>query len=108
MVGTATASAGYFITFFVHTFPAVFCFYGVVAGFGFGIIFTVAATLPSLYFVKYRDIANGVCMTGMGIGLLIFLPFLQVVADEYGWHGAVLILAGLVLHGFVVAMISFP
>ena len=41
--------------------------------------------------------AVGISVCGSGVGAFVFPPLIQMVLDEYGWQGSMLILAGLVL-----------
>ncbi|KAI0240503.1 Monocarboxylate transporter 12 [Lamellibrachia satsuma] len=54
------------------------------------------------YFKKRLSLATGLALCGAGIGTIIFAPLVEALMEEYGWRGAVLIEAGLVLNGCIV------
>ncbi|KAI0229981.1 hypothetical protein LSAT2_019614 [Lamellibrachia satsuma] len=47
-------------------------------------------------------------LSGLGIGTIIFPPLIEILVDEYGWRGAALIVAGLVLNGCVFGALLRP
>ncbi|KAK6622975.1 hypothetical protein RUM43_008827 [Polyplax serrata] len=68
-----------------------------VSGLGFGLIYLPAIVSVSCYFEKYRSLATGIAVCGSGLGTFIFAPLTEFFVDEYGWRGAILLIASLVL-----------
>ena len=62
----------------------------------------------TLYFEKRRSLATGLSLCGLGIGTIIFPPLIEILVDEYGWRGAALIVAALVLNGCVFGALLRP
>ena len=62
----------------------------------------------SQYFKHRRAIANGIAMSGVGIGQLILSPILRLLLDNYGLKGALLIMAGISLHVCIAAALMRP
>ena len=60
------------------------------------------------YFEKRRAFATGLAVCGSGIGTFIFAPVSKMLVDEYGWKGACLILAGLLLNCCVCGALFRP
>lgn len=59
--------------------------------------------LPSIvsvtcYFEKKRAFATGIAVCGSGMGTFALAPLTEYLVDAYGWKGAMLIIAGLVLN----------
>jgi len=50
------------------------------------------------YFEKKRSLATGIAVCGSGLGTFVFAPLIEYLIVEYGWRGAILIIAGLVLN----------
>ena len=48
------------------------------------------------YFEKKLGRANGISSVGIGIGAFATPPIFQILIDQYGWNGALLITSGLV------------
>jgi MFS family permease len=79
--------------------------YGVLAGVGVSLLgfASHAAFLPK-WFERKRGLAVGIAMSGIGFGMLFFIPLIDRVIMVYGWRAACLYLAGLVL--FVVGPLN--
>ena len=69
---------------------------------------STSITHMSQYFKHRRAIANGIAMSGVGIGQLILSPILRLLLDTYGLKGALLIMAGISLHVCVAAALMRP
>ncbi|XP_038073027.1 monocarboxylate transporter 12-like [Patiria miniata] len=62
-----------------------------VVGSGTGVAFAAANVIVAQYFKKYYPLACGITTAGYGLGFVIFGPFIQFLADTYGWRGAMLV-----------------
>ncbi|GAB6029793.1 hypothetical protein CHUAL_005507 [Chamberlinius hualienensis] len=82
--------------------------YGVMGGIGFGLIYLPAIVSVGYYFEKKRALATGIAVCGSGVGTFIFAPLSQVLLAEYGWKGALTILAGLILNCMVCGALMRP
>ena len=60
------------------------------------------------YFKHRRAIANGIAMSGVGIGQLVFSPILRLLLDTYGLKGTLLVMASISLHVCVAATLMRP
>ena len=60
------------------------------------------------YFLKRRSFATGLALCGTGIGTIILTPLSEALIDEYGWRGAILIEAGLILNGCMCGFLLRP
>lgn len=67
-------------------------------GLGFGLIYLPAIVSVGYYFEDRRALATGLAVSGSGLGAFIFNPFSKYLIDEFGWRGAILIEAGLILN----------
>ena len=54
------------------------------------------------WFVRYRGLANGIAMAGIGLGGFILAPFAQYLIDHIGWRG------GLTVKGVLVIVLLLP
>jgi len=70
----------------------------IVAGLGFGLIYLPAIVSVGYYFEDKRAFATGLAVCGSGLGAFIFNPLSKYLIDEFGWRGAILIEAGLILN----------
>ena len=95
-VGLALSSA-------IHGLFQYYLFYGVLGGVGVAFISLAAYTaiIPH-WFKKRRGTASGVAASGMGLGILLFPPFTQVIISDWGWR------SGFLVMGVLTAVILLP
>jgi len=108
MAGGVVASLGLILGVFSPSIQVLYLTFGLIAGFGFGLIYLPAIVSVGFYFEKKRAIATGLAVCGSGVGTFIFAPLCNVLVEEYTWKGATLILAGLVLNGLVCGALFRP
>jgi len=77
-------------------------------GFGFGLIYLPAIVSVTCYFEKKRSLATGIAVCGSGLGTFVFAPLIEHLIVEYGWRGAILIIAGLVLNCAILGALFRP
>ena len=71
-------------------------------------IYSPGVVFIGRYFVRYRGFANGVCLSGSGLGSIVMPPLMMYTLDTYGLEGTLLIMAGIALNICVVAMLFRP
>ncbi len=72
--------------------------FGVVIAIGINTMAYVPhMSLIAKWFMRRRGLASGLVLAGMGIGIMVMAPVIQLMIDNVGWRFAFLILAGLVL-----------
>ncbi|XP_060561535.1 monocarboxylate transporter 4-like, partial [Ruditapes philippinarum] len=87
-LGLVLASLSNNIAVFMITF-------GVILGIGMSMNFLPGHVITNNYFDKKRGIAGGIVCSGAGFGIFILAPVLQLLMEEYGWRGTMLITAGI-------------
>ncbi|KAI8870115.1 MFS general substrate transporter [Ramicandelaber brevisporus] len=70
----------------VHNLWLLILSHGILFGSGGAIICIVCCSVPTVWFMKRRGLANGLLMAGNGISGLVFPPMLQVIIDRVGIH----------------------
>jgi hypothetical protein len=60
------------------------------------------------YFEKKRSLATGIAVCGSGLGTFLFAPLTEYLIVEYGWRGAMLIIAGFVLNCAILGALFRP
>ena len=60
------------------------------------------------YCSTWRSLASGIMTTGMSVGILCFPPWTEFLIREYNWRGALLINAGILLHGLPLSVLLAP
>ncbi|KAJ8307977.1 hypothetical protein KUTeg_012851 [Tegillarca granosa] len=82
--------------------------FGVIGGIGIGMVYLPSVLMVNSYFNQKRGIAQGIVTSGSGVGILVLAPLMEVLLENYGWRGAVLISAGLVLQLCVCSLLMRP
>ena len=75
-----------------------FCFPFTSLGPGMGITGVLAKSILGRHFINHYTLACGISHAGTALSLLVFAPMMQLFLDTYGWRGATLLFAGIVLH----------
>ncbi|KAK3923697.1 Monocarboxylate transporter 12 [Frankliniella fusca] len=68
------------------------------AGLGVGLLVPATFLNISAWFSTRRSQAVGISLAGTGLGQIVLPHLVRVLLEEYGFHGAVLIIGGLALH----------
>lgn len=71
-------------------------------------VYLPSVLMVNSYFNQKRGIAQGIVTSGSGVGILVLAPLMEVLLENYGWRGAVLISAGLVLQLCVCSLLMRP
>ncbi len=64
--------------------------------------------MVSFYFNEKRALATGITVCGSGIGTFLFAPLTEYLLSVFDWKGALVIIAGLVLHGVLAGALFRP
>ena len=77
---------------------------------GIGISLTVqpCQVIIQHYFNRNRGLATGIVPCGVSIAGLACGPYVRLLIDTYGWRGALLLHAGIVLQGVVFSCAFLP
>ncbi|KAF6212002.1 hypothetical protein GE061_012520 [Apolygus lucorum] len=97
VVGSISAGFIFAIASLAPSIHFLWLFYGILGGLGFGMIYVPAVITTGFYFEKWRALATGISVTGTGIGTIVMGPLTTFLIREFGWRGALLAQAGMVL-----------
>jgi MFS family permease len=76
----------------------LYVYLGIIAALGISTLaFVPHMALVSAWFKRWRGTATGIAYAGIGGGQLALAPLIQGMIERFGWRGAFLGLAGLVL-----------
>src|SRR5499426_2479838 len=104
--GAITMAAGFIISGMTHTIFGFYLGMGIFMGVGFAALtMTSQATFLSNSFVRKRGMAIGTAASGIGLGILLVVPWTQWLIATYGWRAAFFILAGVL--AIVVAPLNY-
>ena len=61
--------------------------YGVLGGFGAGLIYTPGNIICSYHFVKRPNLATGIAHCGSGVGIVLVSLGTNFIVSSHGWKG---------------------
>ncbi|XP_017768067.1 PREDICTED: monocarboxylate transporter 12 [Nicrophorus vespilloides] len=108
IVGSILASICMMISIWANSIIILYFTIGIGAGLGFGLIYLPAIVSVSTYFESKRSLATGIAVCGSGFGTFIFAPLITILLEAYGWRGAMLIIAAIVLTCTVFGILFKP
>lgn len=108
MTGAVVAALGLGLSIFSPNVYVLMVTFGVVGGFGLGLVYLPAIVAVGYYFEKKRALATGISVCGSGVGAFVFAPFSTFLLDQYGWRGTILIFAALCLNCAVFGALMRP
>jgi MFS family permease len=104
--GAIIMAIGFVISGFSHSVVGFYIGMGVFMGVGFAALpMTSQATFLSNWFIRKRGMAIGFAASGIGLGILLVVPWTQWLIAAYGWRAAFLVLAAVLAIG--IAPLNF-
>lgn len=108
MLGGLLASTGLILSSFATRLDYLYLTLGVMTGLGFALCYSPAIAMVGKYFNERRALANGIAMSGSGIGTFVLAPVVQLLIEQYSWRGALLIMGGFVSNLCVCGALMRP
>ncbi|XP_078613926.1 monocarboxylate transporter 13-like [Branchiostoma floridae x Branchiostoma japonicum] len=108
IAGGVISAVGLGVSFFAQTMVHLFFSVGILTGLGLSLMYAPSLAMIGRYFDRRHATANGIAVCGLGVGQLALPPLFQFLIDEFGWRGALLIVAGLMLNGCVCGALMRP
>ncbi|OWA50050.1 putative Monocarboxylate transporter 12 [Hypsibius exemplaris] len=106
--GGVIATLGTILSIFSPNIPVMILTFGVIGGFGFGLIYLPAIVSVTQWFEARRSLATGIAVCGSGLGTVIFGWLAPLLVDEYNWDGALLFIAGIIFNCCVFGALFRP
>ena len=104
--GSILMAIGFVISGMAHSVVEFYIGMGIFMGVGFAALpMTSQATFLSNWFIRKRGMAIGTVASGIGLGILIVVPWTQWLITTYGWRAAFFILAAVL--AIVVAPLNY-
>ena len=89
-------------------FHLVLCLtFGVISGAGGGIANIAGIVVISKFFKKEVSMAQGIGSAGVGAGCFLLAMLQELLIIEYGWRGALMVMAGIAANLSVFGMLFF-
>ncbi|XP_059179086.1 uncharacterized protein LOC131958215 isoform X2 [Physella acuta] len=108
IAGSLIATVAFILACFSTSLVMLIITYGVIGGFGLGMIYLPAIVSVGYYFEKKRAFATGIAVAGSGLGTFIFPPLSEFLINELTWQGGLLIIAGIILNGCLCGALMRP
>ncbi|XP_037048816.1 uncharacterized protein LOC119083250 isoform X5 [Bradysia coprophila] len=112
IAGSIISCVAFVLSTFSTSVNMLMLTYGVLGGFGFGLIYLPAVVAVGYYFETKRSLATGIAVCGSGFGTFTFAPFANYLLEHFDWKNANLILAGLILNcgifGALMRPLTYP
>ncbi|KAK3105245.1 hypothetical protein FSP39_020681 [Pinctada imbricata] len=108
ILGSILTTTGLLLSGFVRDINYVIFLIGIVSGFGACLSIHASEIVIGYNFVRYRNLACGIAVSGTGIGTLLFTPLMQMAKDYYGYTGLCLMCSALSLHLSIFAALCRP
>jgi MFS family permease len=77
-------------------------------GLGFALSYSPSVVMVGIHFKKRRSLANGISLSGSGVGSFILPILIRWMLKEYGLSGCLLLLGGLMFNVCVCALLYRP
>ncbi|XP_055337737.1 arylsulfatase B-like isoform X2 [Paramacrobiotus metropolitanus] len=85
IVGAVVASFGCILSSFATGINFLIISYGIITGFGFGLMYLPQTIVLAEWFKESRSTATGIGLSGAGFGAFIIPPLAQHILKLYGW-----------------------
>ncbi|ELT92539.1 hypothetical protein CAPTEDRAFT_219362 [Capitella teleta] len=107
-VGGLIFSVGLMISAFSTSLLFMLFSFGLLSGFGGVLVFTPAYIIVGQYFDKRKGTAMGLATIGSGLGNVVLAPLINLLLDEYGFFGTMLLLGAIAANTCAVALVYRP
>ncbi|HSF58718.1 MAG TPA: MFS transporter [Candidatus Binatia bacterium] len=104
--GAIIMALGFAVSGMADTVTEFYLGMGVLMGVGFAALpMTSQATFLSNWFIRKRGMAIGTAASGIGLGILLVVPWTQWLITTYGWRTAFFVVGGVL--AIVVAPLNY-
>eukprot|EP00058_Branchiostoma_floridae_P007655 XP_002593143.1 hypothetical protein BRAFLDRAFT_209793 [Branchiostoma floridae] len=108
MAGGVISAVGLGVSYFAQSVVHLIITIGLISGLGLSLMYAPNLAMIGRYFDRRHATASGIAVSGLGVGNFALPPLFQFLIDEFGWRGALLIVAGLMLNGCVCGALMRP
>ncbi|XP_014487210.1 PREDICTED: monocarboxylate transporter 12-like [Dinoponera quadriceps] len=98
ILGSVLSCGAFVLSYFSTSIEYLYISYGCIGGIGAGLIYVPAVITTGFYFERWRALATGIAVCGSGIGAFLLAPISDLLVKNFGWRGALLFQAGMLLN----------
>jgi len=106
--GSIISSCAIFCSSFCYSLVSLVISYGLIAGFGLGLMYVPSVVAVGEYFTKRLSFATGICICGSGVGTFLIAPLTSLLTESYGWRGCNRVMAALCLACSLCGFVMVP
>ncbi|CAH1782265.1 unnamed protein product, partial [Owenia fusiformis] len=107
-IGGLLAALGCVLSAFATRIWHLYITYGVISGIGSSLAYAPSIVLVGQYFDKRRALANGLAISGAGVGTFVMPLLMRFFLDVYSVEGTMIVLGGVVLNVCICGMLLRP
>ncbi len=96
LTGGIILGIGFVLSGFIQTKEQLYLTYGLIAGFGGGLVYLPPIATAPKWWPDRRALATGLAVVGLGLGSFIMAPLATYIIENYGWR-AVFIYSGVAM-----------
>ncbi|XP_021361243.1 monocarboxylate transporter 12-like [Mizuhopecten yessoensis] len=108
IAGSLVMTAGFVCCAFLDSLDLVILVYGGIVGIGAGLTYTTSIIVIGFNFEEKLNLASGVALSGIGMGVLGLSPVIQEMREIFGNKGFFFIMAGISAHLCIFGTLYFP
>ncbi|RZB40360.1 monocarboxylate transporter 3, partial [Asbolus verrucosus] len=107
-LGGAVAATAFFVSALQSSILAFLIIFGLIGGFGFGMVYVPSIVVIGFYFEKLRALATSVAVTGSAAGIIGFPYIVTNILGEFDWRTKFKIVAGGCFVSSFLALLYLP
>ncbi|XP_011263721.1 monocarboxylate transporter 12 [Camponotus floridanus] len=108
ILGSVISCIAFVLSYFSTSIEFLYISYGAIGGIGAGLIYVPAVITTGFYFERWRALATGIAVCGSGIGAFLLAPISDILVKNFGWRGALLFQAGMLLNCAIFGALFRP
>ena len=112
IMGGVFFGLGLFLSSFVDTISKMYITYSIIVAVGSSCVYYSSIVVLTDYFSKNLVLANGIALSGVGIGTFAMAPALNFLIEHFGWRTAFKIMSAssllIVLSGLLYRAVPAP
>lgn len=108
VLGGLVAACAFLFSSMAETVEGFLVIFGVVGGFGFGMIYVPSIVVVGFYFEKWRALATSIAVTGSAVGIICFPFLIEQLLEDLDWWTKFKVIAGGCLLTSFLALVYRP
>ncbi|EEZ98055.1 monocarboxylate transporter 3 [Tribolium castaneum] len=107
-LGGIIAAVAFFFSTMTTTITQFVCVFGIIGGFGFGLVYVPSIVAVGFYFERWRALATSIAVTGSAAGIVGFPLIVEGLLGNYTWQTKFKVISGLCIATASLALLYRP